>query len=197
MTRQGGISAVKLAELALKVWGVILIVGALVSIPNAIATIVTAARSEGADELVGLTTRAMGIATFSQVVAGIVVLVWADKIVALFESDTTELQLGVTSSQLQLLGFALVGVFVLVEGLQDAAVVAYTYYSKPSFVDQNFEYMWSRQAEAMVRAPVQIAAGAFLILGREALVRRWSGARDESYDEGRADAPDDEVNREG
>jgi signal transduction histidine kinase len=36
------------------------------------------------------------------------------------------------------------------------------------------EYLWAHQPEAMVRAAVQLTAGAFLLLGRDVIARGWS-----------------------
>jgi hypothetical protein len=98
-------SAKTLAELALKLWGQ--------------ASFMRASQA-------GYVLSVIGPA-----LAGIVVMVWADAIVALFESDSTPLQIDVSSTQLQVLAFAIVGVFILVDGLQNAAAAGYVLFTKP------------------------------------------------------------------
>ncbi len=53
------------------------------------------------------------------------------------------LQIDVSSTQLQVLAFAIVGVFVLVGGLQNAVAAGYVLWTKPEQVD-TMSYMWER-----------------------------------------------------
>jgi hypothetical protein len=112
---------------------------------------------------------------------GTAVLVWADRITAMIESDTKELRIDTNTSDLQVLGFALVGAFVLVEGFQNVAGVAYALLSRPAFDETDtWAYLWPRQNEAMVKAIVQVGAGAFLFFGSKSIVRGWSRLRSQS-----------------
>ncbi|MCX6539589.1 MAG: hypothetical protein NT151_11760 [Acidobacteria bacterium] len=171
-------NAKRLAELALKVWGVTHVVGALVSLPAALWIFGAVSAGDPQAAFVHASRIGYVVGLTVQVLAGLAVMVWADSIVALFESDTTPLQVDASSAELQVLGFALAGVFVLVAGLQNAAGTAYVLLSKPKFDETGtWSYVWSRQGEAMVKAAVQIVAGALLVFGREALVRGWSRLR--------------------
>ena len=87
--------------------------------------------------------------------------------------------------ELQSLGFALVGVFVLVQGLQNTAGAAYVLYSRPPFdrTTDSLSYLWARQNQAIVAALVQIVAGALLVFGRTTLARGWSRLRGQSVDD--------------
>jgi hypothetical protein len=174
-------NAKSLAELVLKVWGVILFLGALTSLPATLWMFGAAPTSDPQNALMRASQMYYVLNVAVQALAGFAVLVWADKIVALFESDTTPLQIQATGAELQVLGFALVGVFVLIGGLQNAAGAAYALFSMPKF-DQadRWSYMWERQGEAMVKAVVEVVAGALLVFGREALVRGWSRLRGET-----------------
>jgi len=171
-------NAKTLAELALKLWGVLLVLGTLLSLPAALLTVWMV---PGGDEQAAL-MRASQISYILNAVfhllAGVVVLVWADRIVALFESDVTPLNIDVSFAQLQILAFAITGIFVLIEGLQNAAATGYALLAKPEGAD-TVSYMWAGQGEGMIKGIVQIAAGSVLLLGREALARKWSGMRGE------------------
>jgi hypothetical protein len=110
-------SAKTLAELALKIWGVTLILGALASLP---ATLwMFGGISSGDPQAAFVRSSQLGyvLSVIIQILSGFAVLVWADRITALFESDTTALQIDSSGAELQILGLALVGVFVLVDGL--------------------------------------------------------------------------------
>src|SRR6185503_16456672 len=96
----------------------------------------------------------------------------------LIESDVTPIRIDSSAADLQALGFALVGTFVLVDGLQNVAAAAYVWFSRPRF-DQTdpLSYLWTRQNEAIVRASVQVVAGSLLLFGRKTIVHGWSRLR--------------------
>lgn len=173
-------NAKTLAELALKIWGVTLLVSALAALP---AALLMAAADPGDAQASWFraTQNATLLNVVIQALVGTAVLVWADRITALIESDTKEIQVDTNTVDLQVLGFALVGAFVLVDGLRNVAGVAYVLFSKPGFDETDiWSYLWPRQNEAMVKAVVQVVAGAFLIFGRRSIVRGWSRLRSQS-----------------
>ena len=179
-----------LAELALKLWGVTLLLGALLSLPATLWMFGTTQDDDPQSALVRATQAGYILNVVLQAVAGFAVLVWADSIVALFESGSTPLQVGASAGELQVLGFALVGAFFLVNGLGEAAAAGYVLLTKPEFdPTDTWSYMWARQGEGMVKAVVQIAAGALLVFGREALVHGWSRFRGQTP----ADSGDDDT----
>jgi hypothetical protein len=171
-------NAKTLAELALKIWGVTLLIGSLASLP---VTLLMSVASPGNDSQAAL-IRASQIGSILhfviQALVGVAVIVWADNITNLIESDVTPLRVDTSTAEFQALGFALVGVFVLVEGIQNVAATAYVWFSRPSF-DQTepLSYLWTRQNEAIGRALVQVVAGALLVFGRDAIVHGWSRLR--------------------
>jgi hypothetical protein len=178
-------SAKTLAELALKIWGVVLLLGALFSLPAALWMTWIVPTGEPQAGFIRASQIGYLLSVVVQALAGIVVLVWADRIVALFESNDTPLQIDMSSAQLQVLAFAILGVFILIDGLQNAAAAGYALFTRPEQVD-TVSYMWARQGESMIKGAVKIAAGAFLVFGREAVARGWSRLRGE----GAADAAD-------
>jgi hypothetical protein len=184
-----------LAELALKIWGIILVVSALASLP---VTLLMAASGAGNDPQAGLmrmTQIASILGLVIQAAVGTAVLVWADRITDLIKSDTAPIQIDTSIDELQALGFALAGVFILVSGLQNVASAAYVLLSRPKFDETNpLTYMWTRQDEAIVRAVVQVVAGALLIFGRETIARGWSALRGQPVNDDVDESRDDEGN---
>jgi hypothetical protein len=166
------------AEVALKVWGIVTILGALLAMPAALWMVWSAPEGDPQAALLRASQIGYVLNVVVQLVGGIVVLVWADRIAALFEADETPLQIGMSGSKVAVLAFAIVGVFVLVDGVQNLAGAGYVLWTRSVQVD-TVSYMWARQGEEMIEAAVQIIAGAFLILGREALLRGWSRLRGE------------------
>jgi hypothetical protein len=68
-------------------------------------------------------------------------------------TDPATIPVNANPAELQALGFALVGVFVLVEGLQNVAGAAYVLFSRPSFDEADaLSYLWARQNQAILRA---------------------------------------------
>ena len=161
-----------LAELALKVWGVILILGAILLAPAALWMVwkIPTGDPEGAAMYAGQVAYVINLVV--QALGGFVILVWADRIASSFESDGTPLQIDVSAAHLQVLAFAILGVIIVVDGLQNAAGAGYALLTKPDQAD-TASYMWALQGDGMIKAAVQIAAGAFLVFGRESLVRGW------------------------
>ena len=147
-----------LAELALKVWGVLLILGTLVSLPAALWMVWTVPAGDAQAAFMRASQIGYVLNVTVQALAGIVVVMWADRIVALFESDVTPLDIDVSHAQLHVLAFAIVGVIVLIDGLQNAAAAGYVFLAKPDEIDTS-SYMWARQGESMIKSVVQIADG--------------------------------------
>jgi hypothetical protein len=174
-------NAKTLAELALKIWGITLLVSAVAALP---AALLMAAADPGSDAQATwfrVTQQASLLNVVIQGLVGTAVLVWADRITALIESDTKELRVDTNTSDLQVLGFALVGTVVLVGGLQNVAGVGHVLLSRPAFDDTDtWAYLWPRQNEAMVKAVVQVGAGAYLTFGSKSIIRGWSRLRSQS-----------------
>ena len=169
-------NAKTLAELALKVWGAVLILGTLLSLPATVWMVWTVPTEDPQSALIRASSFGYVLNVIVQAVGGVVVLVWADKIVALFEADVTPLAIDASHAQLQVLAFAIVGIFVLIDGLQNAAATGFALVTMPDETD-TWSYMWQRQSEGMIKGVVQIGAGAALVFGRQALARGWSRLR--------------------
>ena len=150
-------NAKTLAELLLKVWGVTLLISALASLPVALLMVTASAGNDSQAAFFRASEYGSILHLVIQALVGTAVIVWADSITDLIESDTTP------SSRHEhrrtWSGLRLVGVFVLVDGLGNMAATAYVWFSRPSF-DQTdpLSYVWTRQNEAIVRALVQLVA---------------------------------------
>jgi len=165
-----------MASIAVKVWGVILVVGALASSPSTIL-FATLAPPVGADTAA---IRASQIGQMLNVVLqaglGIALVLVADRVVRWVVPDGPPLRIEVYASELAALAFALVGVYVLVQGAENIVATVYTLLTRPWWPiskDGPFWYVWERQREAIVRALVQIAVGVPLVFGRRAIVNAW------------------------
>jgi hypothetical protein len=182
-------TASTLAELALKIWGVILVLGGILELPAALWMSAMFPSSDPQAVLMRRSQVAVMLGIMAQGLGGLVILVWADRIVALFESDNTPLPMDVTGPELQRLAFAVVGVVVLIDGVQSAAAAGYVLLTKPPEIDA-LSYMWqSRQHESMIKGIVQLVAGALLVLGRESIVEGWTRLREAR----RMDADDPDI----
>ncbi len=165
-----------MASVAVKVWGVMLVVGALGAAPSTIV-FVTLAPAVSADTAVFRASQVGQILNLVlQAGLGIALVLLADRIVAWLIPDRPPLFIEVCASELAALAFALVGVYVLVQGAENIAATVYTLATRPSWPrssDSAFWYVWERQRETIVSAFVQIAAGAALMFGRRPIVNAW------------------------
>ena len=186
-------NAKTLAELLLKIWGITLLISALASLPVTLLMITASSGNNSEAAFLRASQNGSILHLVIQALVGTAIIVWADNITDLIESDTTPLQIDTSTAELQVLGFALVGIFVLVDGLGNVAATVYVWFSRPSF-DQTdpVSYIWTRQNEAIVRALVQVVAGALLIFGRETIVHGWSRLRSQSVNDALDDSENDE-----
>jgi hypothetical protein len=171
-------NAKTLAELALKLWGVVAILSAVLAIPPALWMVWTVPAGDPQAAVLRASQISYVLNVPVHLVGGIVVLIWADRITAIFEADETPLQIGMNGPDVRVLAFAIVGLFVFVSGVQNAAGAGYVLWTKPEPVD-TVSYLWARQGEDLIEAAVQIAAGAFLIHPRETILQGWSRLRAE------------------
>jgi hypothetical protein len=95
-------------------------------------------------------------------IAGFLLLTRADSAVNRFIPEGQPLQINAEPVHLQAFGFALAGVFMLVEGIQDVAVSAYTLLMQPSFDETpQFEYLWPASPRVSCAAWSKLFAGQF------------------------------------
>ncbi len=168
-------TARSLAAIALKVWGAILIVNALASLPS---TAIVGALPPPVDAEAAIfraTQIGLMLNFAAQALLGVALIALADRIVRWFIPDQLPLRVDVYASELAVLGFAIVGLFVLIQGAEGIAASAYAVFTKPSWPasDRTYWYVWESQRQAIVKGLVQIAAGLTLMFGRKPLVNVW------------------------
>jgi hypothetical protein len=166
-----------LGDLALKVWGLALLIGALTALPAGLAVFKTIS---GGDPQAAMfrTTEVVAIVNlvFHAVVGG-AVIVWSERIVNFIIAEEAPLEIELSMADLLPLTFGIVGIFVLIDGLRNVAGSAYALFTKPKFVESTLEFAWERQYESIARAVPQLAAGIFLIVGRDSIAQWWSRPR--------------------
>jgi len=167
-----------LASVALKTWGIVLVVSAIASLP---ATLLMATASPGIDAQAGIIRMSQVGSILNVVVQALIggtVVAFAGRISEAILPDTPPLHLSVTTGELQTLAFALIGIVVLVDGLREVAASAYVLLRKPAFDEtDSLSYLWARQSQSIARGAVQIVSGGFLVFGRDTLARGWSRLR--------------------
>jgi hypothetical protein len=171
-----------IAAVALKVWGMVLIVEAAISVPVTIWALATASVSVNSDEEMLMAMRQSEmfgvLSIIVQIVTGILLLNNADRLVKRLIPEGESLQINAKRAHLQAIAFALAGIFVLVEGIQDLAAAGYTLLTKPNFDETpQLEYLWVRQGEVIVRGAVAVTCGSILLFGRDAIATGWSRIR--------------------
>jgi len=167
-----------IGAVALRVWGLILLLSAISVIPVVVVEMTASAYPEEQASLIRASQMSSLLSLLANVAIGICLLLWAEGLARLALPQTAPLQVGVDQPQLMSVGLALVGAVTLVNGLGDAAGLGYVLSSKPAWGDiSNTEYLWARESEAMVRATVNIVAGGVLLLGRNGLARAWAQFR--------------------
>ncbi len=165
-----------LAGVALRVWGVILVVGSLASIPS---TILFATLAPGASpEAMVIRTSQIGMMAglLLRAALGVTLVKLADRIVAWVVPDGPPLRIDVYASELAALAFAIIGLYALIQGAENIVGAVYTAASRPTWPsgsERTFWFVWERERETIVRAFVQIGAGLVLLIGRTSLVNTW------------------------
>ena len=167
-----------LAAVALRIWGVVLLLGAVAAIPGSILVARAAASSP---EQAGFVRAAQNASMFhlaASAILGLCLLLWADGVARWAIPETPQVQVGVDTSQLLTVGLVLVGVGLLVQGLENSATVGYVLMRKPQGAEIGAaSYLWERQSETIVKAGVDVVAGITLVLGRAGLARAWAQVR--------------------
>ena len=165
-----------MASIAVKVWGLILVVGALGSSPSTILFVTLVPAVSADTTLLRASQVGLVLNLVLQAGLGIALMLAGDRAVAWVVPDGPPLRIDVYASELAALSFALVGLFVLVQGAENIVATVYTLLTSPwgpTSSDSTFWYVWERQREAIVRALVQIAAGVVLMFGRRRIVNAW------------------------
>jgi hypothetical protein len=171
-----------LAQVLLRVWGVVLIVWALASVGSLFLLLVPALDSAGA------AFRATAAASFVQVlvflIAGIALVRNGDRIGAWLASD---LDVGASTTpaspiEIEAVAFVILGTYLLVSGIGHIASFAVMLLAKPRWDETSaLLFAWKGQPGAIVSGVVYVTAGAILLLRRRniaaAVSKTWRMVR--------------------
>ena len=113
------------ASVALRIWGLLLLLGAAVALPGTIVAARAALAPQEQADFIRASQTASMLSLGATATLGLCLLLWADSIARLVIPETVHIQVGLDASQLLTVGLALVGVVTLIHGLEDAAWLAY------------------------------------------------------------------------
>ena len=172
-----------LAAIALRIWGVVFLVGALTSLPLAVSTFMTRPASQQPDWFAAQSL-ALLLNLGVRAIAGVILIAWADRIAAALVRDAGRVVIEADAGDLMALGLFLAGIFFLVWGLEDLAPIIYDTVTRPAWLatDSSLSYAWRSGPAPIVRASVGIVAGLVLIFRRGGLTRAWQGMRGRKAD---------------
>jgi hypothetical protein len=174
-------NAKTLAQVLLRVWGVVLVVSALAAAGNMLLLLASAVsgRSGGwrASEAAAL------LYPVVYLIAGSLLIRRGDQIGSWLTSDI-DVDAGTPASalEIQVVAFSIVGLYFLVTGLRDlanaaAAALANLQWREPG----TLSYIWERQRQLAVAGVVNTVAGIVLLVRRqniaEALSKTWRVVR--------------------
>jgi hypothetical protein len=163
------------AAVALRIWGVVLLLQALAAVPGVVLAIKATSGPEESAQFGHAVQNALLCQLGASAILALCLLLWAESIARRAVPETAPLQLGLEASQLLSIGLLLVGVVTLIQGLKDAASLAYALATKPKWVEASAtSYLWERECGTVVSAAVNSLAGIVLILGRSGISRAWA-----------------------
>jgi hypothetical protein len=178
-----GMTGRLLAEVALRVWALWTLIATIAAAPGALlfawrmAVDTTADPSQRSSMRTTVTMMILGL--LIQGLASILLLMWAGSVARLAVPQTPPLTIRAGASELLMVGFALVGVVLLVTGLAHGVVPAlYDLASKPEGDETSLTtYVWRRHQDVILASLVQVAAGVIILCGRRGLAQAWSRLR--------------------
>ncbi|MEZ5332110.1 MAG: hypothetical protein R2991_08660 [Thermoanaerobaculia bacterium] len=174
-----------IAELLLRVWGAILAIGGLTSLPLHISMMAPSSGSSGWLERWSLLSAVLSVLV--QIAVGAWLVRRGDAVARVVVPETLRVELPADDAQLQRLAFVLVGLLVLLSGLQDAAAGAFSWATLPRSGDtspfSNALYLLHQTRLLVARGVVAILAGALLLLGRRRVADAWSVLRSRPLDD--------------
>jgi hypothetical protein len=171
-----------LASVALKVWGIFFVVGVLTSLPEMFVFLRDTVGGDPSRAAMHVQGIGMALGLGTRALMGVALFVFADRLVERVIPETRPLAIGASLEDLTRLAFTVVGIFVLVWGLQDTSSVVFALVTKPEWLSDmsRVSYAWNSQQIQAVRAAAELGAGIVLVLGRNGLATAWSALRSRS-----------------
>ena len=164
---------------ALRIWGLFLLLGAVAAAPAAVLSI--RATSWGGEQMARALYAAQAPFLFqlaATAIVGLCLLLWAESVARRAIPETEPLQFGVNASQLLSIGLTLLGLFILIRGLEAGTSLVHALTQKPPLAEPGtMSYLWDKAPETMARAVVDIVVGAVLVFGRSGFGRAWAQLR--------------------
>ena len=164
-------------EIALKVWSVILVVSAVLSIPALLGQVTTKGESpiEAATWHIAAVWNSVHAAL--TIIVALVLYKFASEISSRFNVPDGQSDSPLTSASLASVGFGILGAYFLVLAIRQFADLLFQLATKPAYEQQSLSYLWGNQLRALVGATVQLVAGLVLLVGRNALSKAWAHLR--------------------
>jgi hypothetical protein len=161
-------TARRLAEIAFRIWGLILILPLAWSLPSLILTF-----GVPGDRYVRAATVGNIAGTALLMIIAVLLFVYAPAIASRLVPESDVVTTSIDAHDVAGIAIAIVSISMLVGGAQDLVGSAYRLAALPSWDETgNLEYLMNNQKEEVVRGVVRVAAGAVLIWQRSAL-REW------------------------
>ncbi|HYK03119.1 MAG TPA: hypothetical protein VE974_15270 [Thermoanaerobaculia bacterium] len=176
-----------LGILLLKLWGLISLLGGLISLASFALLLAVAPDTgdPGMNRYMHMTT-ALGAVVV--VAFGTILLLGARRIVSIIypgtDADAAAVPERYTPAELQSVAFGAVGAYLAISALRDIAELVYTIARQPDWdTTGQLTYMMERRQEDLAGAAVQLVLAVVLLFSRSALASAWSRARPMTRDE--------------
>jgi hypothetical protein len=165
-----------IAELVFRIWGVMLIARAAMSLPALLGLLAGQGETVEAGLLFG--SRLSYIATILiQSALAVFVFVQAPLLAEWVARDDRRTTVNIDVPALYVVALSLFGVTLMVDGMQALGVTLYTWFSIRNEPVDTVSLVLERRWESIVRAAMQMLIGAALFVGRDAIVRGWRSLR--------------------
>lgn len=176
-----------LAVALFKVWGVFWLVSGVTSLANLLVEIITNPYASGEPAMRRFSLFSTSATTLVTLGAAVVLLTLGERIAEAVVPAGDEVSLSMPSVQLEVALLGVLGVYLLVVGLRQGAVVGYTLIRKPSWdASGTIEDVWRNLEREVAGAIVNTAAGFVLVLGRKGIAETWARLRPMVSGEGRS-----------
>jgi hypothetical protein len=167
-----------LTAVALRIWGLEVLLDVACVMPRTVLVARVTPSPPEQGELIRAAQQGDWFNLAVMVILGLCLLLWADVLARLAIPPTPEVRVGVDVGQLLTVGLVLVGVYTLIQGLENTAGAAYVVANKPKGPEVDaFSYVWERKSDEIVKAVVDVLVGLTLVLGRAGLVNTWAQVR--------------------
>lgn len=165
-----------LAEIALKVWAVTLLVSSVLQIPGIVSQFFAVQSSS--DPMWRVAVASNLVYMVLAAAAGFVILKYAAPLAERLAQPDDTIEIPDKAAALGPVAFGCLGLYFAILGIRNCAGLAYELAIGWSHVrGDNLEWLWRNQPGKLVEAIVQTVAGVALFLGRNGLTTVWGALR--------------------